>query len=116
MAGDGGENIAGAGAGCPPRPRQFATRMQHAAIADRRQQGGKVDLDAQYAGGQIGLGDHHRLARAEHHFRKGGDIVAQRHLVIGGAVEVIESGIRQALSRGGPQISDIDDMGTGEGF
>ena len=58
---------------------------------------------------RIALRDVQRVARAKGDFFEGARILAQRHLGVSGAIQIVEEDARQPLLREPPQVADVHD-------
>ena len=79
--------------------------------ADRREQERQIEVRAEDGGPQIGARREHGVARAERDGVEDAAVVAQRDLVLGAAVGVVEDDARQPALGEAPQVGDVDGLG-----
>ena len=93
------------------RARQdFAVAVLHAGEADRREDDGRGDLLPDHRGGEAALGDIHQHALAQLDRLQIGAVGAQRFLLIGAAIGVIEKGARHLAAGKRAQVVDVGDV------
>ena len=96
---------------CFARGDALAARIEHAAEAEWRQQERQIERGAEHGRAEIGLRWRvHALARPEGHVGKRALIGAQRDLVLGAAVDIVEDHWRQTALRHPAQVGNVDDL------
>ena len=115
MAGDGGENVGGAGLAGGARCAHFADGVHEAAVADGSEQERKSEIEAENAGAQVAIGEGDGVTRTEGDVLIDAAIFAEGDFAFGAAIEVIEDGCGHAALGDGSEISDADDARRGDG-
>src|SRR6185369_17954227 len=110
-----GQDVARAGGARFTRGVDLASRIEHAAEADRSEHEGKRQRSSKHGCAQIARRDRHTLARPERHIAKGANVLLKRDLVFGAAVDVREDDGWQAPLREPPEVFDVDDTWEGDG-
>ena len=90
-----------------------ATRIEHPGEADRREQERQLEGRAEDGRAQVAFRNRHALARPESHLLKRAIVVAQRDLVFGAAVDVVEDDRRQTPLGEPAEIGDVDGSADG---
>ena len=92
------------------RRQDLAVAVLHAAEADRRERERRRHFLPDDGGGEAARGDVHQHALAQRDRFEVGAIGAQRFLVIGAAVGVIEKGARNLAAGEVAQVFDAGDV------
>jgi hypothetical protein len=108
MARDGGLHERRPGGARGARGIELAAGMDQAEVADRGEHRGEGELAAQHARAEVVARDRDGLPRPERHVLEHATVLAQRELVIGTAVDVVEHHPGQAALRPPPQVIDVD--------
>src|SRR5438477_9214769 len=111
MTRDCGKDITGARGSSGVRSACFTIGMHEAAIAHRRQQGGKRNIKTQNTRAQIAIRHCYRMTRAEGDVLKRAAVFAKCDLGFRAAVQVIENCSRQSASSQRTKILNINDTG-----
>ncbi len=115
VAGNGGENVDGAGIPRGFSGGNFSAGMHQAAVADGGEQPGEGEIEAEDADAKVALVEGDSVARPKEDVVEGAGIFAQRGFVVSAAVEVIEDGARQTALGEAAKIFDVHDAGRAEG-
>jgi len=89
----------------------FTIGMHHAAVANRRKNGGKSQVEIQHSGSEIAFCEGNCLTRAEFNFVEYAAVFPKRDFAFCTTLEVIENDFRKASKGHLTQISDVDDSG-----
>ena len=92
VAGDGGENVGGAGVACGARCADFSDGVHEAAVADGSEQKWQREIEAENAGARGAMVEGDGVARAEGDVLIDAGVFAQGDFAFGAAIEVIEDG------------------------
>ena len=103
----GRERVGGSGLAGGARGHDLAARIEHPAAADRRERKGERELVAEHFRAQV-RGGRDGTARPEQHVIEDPDVLAEGHLAVGTAVDVVESHARQAALGQAPQVGDVE--------
>jgi hypothetical protein len=114
VAGNGGEDIAGAGFARGLGGGDFSAGVDQAAVADGRKQPGEGQIHSEDADAEIAFVEGDGVARAKEDVVEGAGIFAERGFVVGASIEVIENGSRKAALGETAKILDIHDAGRAE--
>src|SRR5262249_6910614 len=79
-----------------------------AEVADRGEQRGKGEIAAEHVGAKVDAGDSDGLARPERDVLKHPTVLAQRDLVVGASVDIVEYNPGEAAPGPEAQVLDID--------
>jgi hypothetical protein len=110
VAGDGGEDEAGAKFACGFRGGDFAPWMDHSAVADRGEHGWEGKVLAEHPSLQITASHVYCLAGAKYYVFKYSRIFAEGDFVFGAAIDVVKDQFRKAATREVSEVGNIDDM------
>jgi hypothetical protein len=89
--------------------RRFGAGPDHAAAADRRQDERKRNRLTEHRRRQVDRRQIQPVLGSEDDVIEHAAVLAQRDLVVGGAVDVVEHDAWQACAGGAPEILDVDD-------
>ena len=92
----------------------FATRVEHPAAADRRQQDRHAHGHSQHSGPEMAVWNSHGASRPEGDRIEYAAVLTERHFAVGAAVDVVEDGTRQPALREASQVADVDHVGWGD--
>jgi hypothetical protein len=108
VAGDGGENVGGAGVAGGARCADFADGVHEAAVTDGREQERQREIEAENASAQVAMVEGYGVARTEGEVLIDAAILVEGDLAFCAAVEVIEDGRgtrRWAIARKSPMLT-----------
>ena len=108
------ENVHGAGGAGGSRRDRLSARIEQATAADRREENGEGELRPENARPQVGAPRHRRRAGPERDVVEDAAVLAQRHLSIGTAVDVVERHAGQSASGETPEVADVDNLRRGD--
>src|SRR5437762_8523047 len=86
----------------------LAAREKQSRAADGPEQKGEIHRRSEHRRAQIRLRYDGRVARAKREVRKDPGVFAERDLVVGAAVDVVEHDFREPALRQAAKVGDVD--------